>query len=278
MGKLRTVLALALVSALIVIAVPISGVNAQETLLWEGELASPCPPPLSSPVLEAGREYRIVAMGAFASYDLSGAMNFAADAQYYTPYPSDWWIWDMGNTFPAPNDHSFLQINGMDVNWGPFSNGEIHWWGYTGHEYTIYYIGEGAPITFTIVDWIDDDCTNNFSHIYVKIYEGPPPPPPEDGHTPGYWRHQFNAHIDGKGKPQESWANLFMWTAMIDSESRSSPTPWGLPSLTEIDYDGDGTFTTDDAHNIFNTKKDSWNYMWTPLANWYNWAAGLPPV
>jgi len=92
----------------------------------------------------------------------------------------------------------------------------------------------------------------------------PPPPPP--GYTPGYWRHQFNAYIDGKGSPQETWGNLVTWTAMIDAVAKY------YSFIGLIDYDHNGTFTTDDAHNIFNDQ--TWNYLWTPLANLYNLASG----
>ncbi|MEM3765645.1 MAG: hypothetical protein QXU46_01305 [Candidatus Bathyarchaeia archaeon] len=61
-----------------------------------------------------------------------------------------------------------MQINGEDVNWGDFSNGD------TGHAYSIYFIGTGSTITFRIVDWIDEDYTNNECHLPVEIYELPP--------------------------------------------------------------------------------------------------------
>ena len=174
MRKLGTVAVLAMFSALVIIAVPIFGVTAQETLLWEADVPS-TGAPVSSPVLEAGREYRIVAKGAFASWILGTVVKeYSADAQYYNPNPPDWWIWDPINTFPAPDGHSFLQINGIDVIWGPFNNGDASG---LGHEYTTYYTGTGALITFAIVDWIDGDYVDNSCHIHVKIYEGPPAPP-----------------------------------------------------------------------------------------------------
>ncbi len=62
----------------------------------------------------------------------------------------------------------------MDVNWGQFSNGAYGPVGeYIGHEYTITYVGLGAPITFAIVDWIDGDYNLNTCFIRVRIYEGP---------------------------------------------------------------------------------------------------------
>jgi hypothetical protein len=65
---------------------------------------------------------------------------------------------------------SFLQINGASIDWGPFSNGD------TGHTYTIHYTGTGAPITFTIVDLIDEDYTNNRCHLPIEIWELERPP------------------------------------------------------------------------------------------------------
>lgn len=100
-------------------------------------------------------------------------------------------------------------------------------------------------------------------------------PPHEAGNSPGYWKHQFRAYIDGKGKPQETWDDLVMWTGEIDAAAKTPPTPWDLPPIGSIDYDGDGTFTTDDAYNIFTDK--TWKELWIPVANWYNWAAGLEP-
>jgi hypothetical protein len=87
--------------------------------------------------------------------------QYEADAMYYTTGPVGWnWV----NHFPAPGGHSFLQINGADVNWGPFSNGD------TRHTYSITYIGQGSPITFQIVDWIDQDYANNECHLPISIY------------------------------------------------------------------------------------------------------------
>ena len=138
--------------------VAVSPVRAQ-TLIWEAWVLS-TGEEVVSPVLEAGKHYRIVATEVFW-YNVTA--NLAADAQYYTTDASDHWNWVNYYYY----GHSFLRINGGDVDWGPFSNGD------TGHTYTINYIGAGAAITFKIVDWIDDDYTNNDSHLPVKIYEIP---------------------------------------------------------------------------------------------------------
>lgn len=271
--KIRAVLVLALFSALVIIAVPILGVKAQETLIWEADVDS-TGGAVISPLLEAGTEYRIVATGIWTSCDpWTGVFLCAADALYYTPGPVfDLYNWNPANTFSAlvVYGHSFLQINGIDVDWGPFSN--------VIHEYTIYYTGTDAEIIFTIYDWFDDDFTNNICHIHVQIYA---PPPTEEGLSPGYWKKAFNYFADvldppkkSQGAIKETWADLMAWTLAIDSASRSVPTPWDLPPLAEIDYDSDGTFEMEDAYNIFNDHGKPWNTLWIDVANWYNWAAG----
>ena len=165
--------------ALVLSVVQISNVKA-ETFLWGADISS-FGTPVNSPVLEAGRQYRIVAKEMFF-YNFPA--NLGADAQYYTTDPANSWIW--GNNFPAPDGHSFLQIDGMDVNWGPFSNGQ------TGHTYSIYYTGTGAAITFQIIDWIDGDYNNNHCHLPVEIYEQPQLCP---GYTPGFWKHNIGVAL-----------------------------------------------------------------------------------
>lgn len=86
-------------------------------------------------MLEASKQYRIVAKEVWY-YNINELLG--ADAQYYTAAPSPSMIWE--DYFPAPGGHSFLQINGQDIDWDPFSNYE------TGHTYTIIYIGAGTPI------------------------------------------------------------------------------------------------------------------------------------
>jgi len=159
-GKLRVVLGLALLFALITIIIPISSVNAQETLIFSADVPS-TGASVTSPVLEAGREYRIVVYGVF--WSSPPPFWYWADAQYYT---TDGWA-----TYAKPDGHSFLQIDGMDVNWGMWSNAPYY------HTYSIYRTGTGASITFAIVDWIDEDYTNNECRFHVYIYEGPPVPP-----------------------------------------------------------------------------------------------------
>ena len=113
---------------------------------------------------------------------------------------------------PAPNSHSFLQINGNDVYWGPFSNGD------TGHTYTLMYTGNGEPITFRIVDWIDNVNEGNICHLHVTIYT-------EDAHyglTPGFWKQE--QHFD-------SWPSTYTPGQTIGAVFDNSP--W--PSLTLLD-------------------------------------------
>jgi hypothetical protein len=101
---------------------------------------------------------------------------------YYTTGTQHWdWI----NHFPAPGGHSFLQIDGKDVDWGPFSNGD------TGHTYSMYYEGIGAAIKFKLIDWIDGNYTNNYCHLPIEIYELPL----ETGYTPGFWKHNIGVAL-----------------------------------------------------------------------------------
>lgn len=102
------------------------------------------------------------------------------------------------------------------------------------------------------------------------------------GHSPGYWKHQFNrwyAIFGGKNvpPPQETWSDLVDWTSDINGYWGGGPVNmygagW-LPDPNTLDTDSDGAFTTDDAHTIFNDK--SWKNVWLPCANWYNYVAGL---
>jgi len=142
-----------------ILAFAVSPVMAAELPIWEAQIPGSGEEVVSL-ILEQGKEYRIVAEEIWW-YDFPN--NLAADAQFYTTDPSDHWNW--GNHFPAPDGHSFLQIDEEDVDWGTFSNGD------TRHTYTIHYTGEGAAITFRIVDWMDHDYSNNECHIVVKIYE-----------------------------------------------------------------------------------------------------------
>jgi hypothetical protein len=126
---------------------------------WEGTAYSSTGNVVTTPILQSGVTYHIVASEIFW---YNYAQNLEADAMYYTTEPVFGWWW--ANHFPAPGGHSFLQINGADVNWGPFSNGD------TGHTYYTTYVGQGSSITFQIVDWIDHDYTNNSCHIPISIY------------------------------------------------------------------------------------------------------------
>lgn len=129
-----------------------------QQIVWQGDVDSTEGEAVAV-VLHTGIQYQIEASGAWR-YNVPE--NLAADAQYYTTDFSNSIYW--GNNFLAPDGHSFLQIDSMDVDWGPFSNGE------TGHTYTIFYAGSGEVVTFRIVDWIDQNQSNNECHIHVVIY------------------------------------------------------------------------------------------------------------
>ena len=143
------------IGMLVVMASP---VMADEVLIWDAQVSSSGAASVS-PILKSGVTYRIVADEIWW-YNYSA--NLAADAQYYTTNPF-YYYWT--NHIPAPGGHSFLQINGADVDWGPFSNGD------TGHTYSIYYDGEGATLSFAIMDWVDGNYDNNDCYIRVRIYK-----------------------------------------------------------------------------------------------------------
>ena len=81
---------------------------------------------------------------------------------YYTTNYADSWDWF--DNFAAPDGHSFLQIDGQDVDWGPFSNSD------TNHTYSINYTGQDVALLFRIVDWVDRNYSNNECKLLVRIY------------------------------------------------------------------------------------------------------------
>ena len=264
--KTKTVPVLGLLCLTLAFAALAPKASAQETLIWTANVYSDGAS-VTSPVLELGTTYRIEASEIWW-YNVPGGWGLAADAYYYT---TGWNGWDWTNSFPAPDGHSFLQIDGMDVNWGPFSNGDA------GHTYNITYTGTGSPITFRIVDWIDGNNSNNYCHLPVEIWAlPPPPPPPPDGRSPGYWKHQFHVYFNTLGSAQESWDDLVAWTATIDDYYGTAiPDFYGypLPPVSAMDTDSDGIFEPEDAYTIL-WNKQAWKAVWLGCANWYNWAAG----
>jgi hypothetical protein len=130
------------------------------SLLWEDQVPS-SGLEVTSPVLISGEQYTIVASDRWW-YSKPSEDNLAADAMYYTTNYTDSWDWI--DNLAAPDGHSFLQIDGQDIDWGSFSNGD------TNHTYSINYTGQGAALTFRIVDWVDGNYTNNECKLLVRIY------------------------------------------------------------------------------------------------------------
>jgi len=159
MMKLKTLLIMVLLVSTTIMLLPIYSAKA-ETLVWTENVSSSGITTIG-PVLNYGWPYRIVASSA-GDWWYNYPANLQADAMYYTTNPV---AWDWTNHLIAPSGHSFLQINEMDQNWGPFSNGD------TGHSYSLTYVGKGEAIRFRIVDWMDGDYTNNSCHIPVTIYQ-----------------------------------------------------------------------------------------------------------
>jgi len=130
------------------------------SLLWEDQVPS-SGLEVASRVLISGQQYTIVVSDRWW-YSRPSEDNLAADAMYYTTNYTDSWDWV--DNLAAPDGHSFLQINGQDVDWGPFSNGD------TNHTYSINYTGQDAALVFRIVDWVDGNYTNNECKLLVRIY------------------------------------------------------------------------------------------------------------
>jgi hypothetical protein len=130
------------------------------SLLWEDQVLS-SGLEVTSLVLISGEQYTVVVSDRWW-HSKPSEDNLAADAMYYTTDYTDSWDWV--NHFAAPGGHSFLQIDGQDVDWGPFSNGD------TNHTYTIGYAGQDAALVFRIVDWVDGNYTNNECKLLVRIY------------------------------------------------------------------------------------------------------------
>lgn len=159
--KMRSrILAVVLLSVLVIgmtfFIAPVKSLS----LLWEDQVPS-SGLEVTSPVLISGEQYTIVVSDRWW-YSKPSEDNLAADAMYYTTNYTDSWDWV--DNFAAPGGHSFLQIDVQDVDWGPFSNGDMN------HTYTIGYTGQDAALVFRIVDWVDGNYMNNECKLLVRIY------------------------------------------------------------------------------------------------------------
>jgi hypothetical protein len=164
--KSKTLLTAALLALATVTMLPIYSAKA-DTWVWTGNVSS-SGAITNGPVLLLGAVYHIEADETFW-YNYTAGL--CADAMYYTTDPSNGWQW--GNNFAPPSRHSFLQIDGQDMAWGAFSNGD------TGHSYSVVFMGTGAAISLQIVDWMDGDYSNNNCHLRVNIYLVSPHDAPE---------------------------------------------------------------------------------------------------
>lgn len=144
---------------LCVSGVAVSRADMGGSLVWEAQVSS-SGMQVASPVLQSGVNYRVVVNDSWV-YD--ALANLGADAQYYTTDYHNTWMW--GNYHALPNNESFLQIDGQNVNWGPFSNGD------TGHTYVTNLTGEGKSVIFQIFDWMGGNLSNVYCHLTVQIYK-----------------------------------------------------------------------------------------------------------
>jgi hypothetical protein len=243
MRNFKIVLMMTLIFTLMFLAIPMFPVRAEETLIWWGDVYSNGVT-RTGPVLDAFIQYRVVAK---EIWWYNYAADLAADAMYYTDSPPHWdWI----NHYPAPDGHSFLQIDGEDVDWGPFSNGN------TGHTYSIYYEGTGAAITFRIVDWIDGNYDNNYCHLPVEIYELPM----ETGYTPGFWKHNIGVALG---------YNPGAYSAFRDGTKLTA-------EMLEM-YAATVGVTLQEAYEALTAKGPHMDTVRADMANAFNAAAGYGP-
>jgi len=91
--------------------------------------------------------------------------------------------------------------------------------------------------------------------------------PAEPGESPGYWKHQVKAFVDGRGHLHET--NIEALSVLINAAAN----PWGLPLMP--DTDSNSVFDIYDAYNIFTNPM--YNELWLDLANWYNMLTGRSP-
>jgi len=242
---MRKVLLLVMVFALALSIMQVYNAKAPETLIWNGLVYSNGGT-TTGPVLDAFIQYRVVAKEIFW---YNYAADLAADAMYYTDSPPHWdWI----NHFPAPGGHSFLQIDGKDVDWGPFSNGN------TGHTYSIYYEGTGAAITFKLTDWIDGNYDNNYCHLPVEIYELPLC----TGYTPGFWKHNIGVALG---------YNRGSYSAFRDGTKLTAAMLAGYAATVEV--------TLEEAYAAVSAKgnREGQAQIRADMANAFNAAAGYGP-
>lgn len=169
------------------IALGSAAVSAVNTCSWyevssTGIVGSPYGESVETGILESGTVYCIGSTNVF-SYAIDVDRNLEADTQYYMDGGRTW-QWDQP-VHHAPDSHSFLQINNQDVDWGAFVNGDPD-----GHEYMIYYLGKGTPVTLRIYDWIDENVGNNDCHFNVRICRC------GDVHTIGYYKKASHWPVD----------------------------------------------------------------------------------
>jgi hypothetical protein len=247
---MRKALLMVMIFALAFSIMQVYNAKAEETLLWSGNVYS-SGGTTAGPVLDAFIQYRVVAKEVFY---YSRPSYLAADAQYYTTDPIHDWNWY--NHFPAPDGHSFLQIDGKDVNWGPFSNGNPGGAAAGGHTYSIYYEGTGAAIKFRIVDWIDGNYTNNSCHFPVEIYELPLC----TGYTPGFWKHNIGVALG---------YNPGAYSAFRDGTKLTAAMLQGYAATVGV--------TLKEAYRALTAKGPHMDMVRADMANAFNAAAGYGP-
>jgi hypothetical protein len=125
-------------------------IQESERLIWELWACS-TGNNYTSPILADARQYRIEI---FSQFIYNKTLDGRADAMYYSQ--DDW-----ANYYAAPDDHSFMQIDGEDVHWGTYNSS---------HLYSIFLEGTGASLRFQIIDWVDNTWGNNNWSLRIRIF------------------------------------------------------------------------------------------------------------
>ena len=123
-------------------------------------------------------------------------------------------------------------------------------------------------ITLTALSWsLTEDLTWD-AGLYLPLGEG---------QSPGYWKRQVKGYVENRGVFHEDIIGL---TEEIDDwwELHGDDLPYDcdnyLVPVSALNVRNED-FTIEDAHAIFTN--NMYKNLWKPLANWYNWAAGLSP-
>lgn len=143
---------------LVILMTMIPAATDADCYYWFGNVYSNGVPVTTDPLPE-GAECTITAgiPGDASIWWYNTALDLRADVQYFETVTHQSGAWNLH----SPSFLQFGTITPTDQNWGPFMSNHL----YTKGGVT----GEGLPLTFQIVDWMDGNYGNNYCHIPVTI-------------------------------------------------------------------------------------------------------------